>query len=81
MTASNVSLRQIDIAKRYCIFQQAGKPATDLNCRFNEIKTVQGHLAQVIDCKATVLNYEQMIKIVDLNEREGQFFNDNEDSK
>lgn len=28
-----------------------------------------------------MLNYEQMIKIVDLNEREGQFFlDDNEDS-
>ena len=45
------------------------------------LATIQGRLAQVIDCKATVLNYEQMIKIVDLNEREGQFFlDDNEDS-
>ena len=44
------------------------------------LKTLQGHSAQVNDCKRTVLNYEQMIKIVDLNEREGRFFlDDNED--
>ncbi|KIK06093.1 hypothetical protein K443DRAFT_308826 [Laccaria amethystina LaAM-08-1] len=45
------------------------------------LKTLQGHLAQVDACRRTVLNYEQMIKIVDLNEREGQLFlDDNEDS-
>ena len=66
-----------DVAK---FSKQANKQPT-LIAESNEIKTVQGHLAQVIDCKATVLNYEQMIKIVDLNEREGQFFlDDNEDS-
>ena len=44
------------------------------------LKTLQGRLAQVNDCRRTVLNYEQMIKIVDLNEREGRFFlDDNED--
>jgi hypothetical protein len=45
------------------------------------LKTLQGHLAQVNNCRM-VINYEQVIKIVDLNEREGQFFlDDNEDSK
>ena len=44
------------------------------------LKTLQEHSAQVNDCRRTVLNYEQMIKKVDLNEREGQFFlDDNED--
>jgi hypothetical protein len=55
----NVSLRQLDIAERFRKFQQAGKQGTDLNRRIQwELKTLQGHLAQVNDCSSTVLNYD-----------------------
>ena len=37
-------------------------------------KNTSEHLGQVNDCRRTVIYYEQMIKIGELNEREGWFF-------